>query len=146
MKKLEYTIEIAAPKEKVWNVLWNDQSYRDWTRVFHDGSYAVSDWKEGSRIHFLTGDGRGMYSSIAKLIPNEYMWFVHHGEVIGFEEVPPNEKTKSWEGGTENYSLSEAHGVTTLAVSHDTVPEFEAYLQEKFPLAMAEIKRLAEAV
>jgi uncharacterized protein YndB with AHSA1/START domain len=144
MKSLEYTIEIAAPREKVWKILWDDQSYRDWTRVFHEGSYAVSDWKEGSRIHFLTADGRGMYSTIAKLVPNEFMSFVHHGEIVGFEEVPSNEKTKSWEGGVENYTLSESNGVTTLVVYHDTVAEFEAYLQEKFPLAMVEIKRLSE--
>ncbi|MBL0016177.1 MAG: SRPBCC domain-containing protein [Bacteroidetes bacterium] len=145
MKKLDYCIDIHAPKEKVWNFLWDDVTYRAWTKVFHEGSYAVSDWNEGSPIHFLTPDGRGMYSTIGKLIPNTFMSFVHHGELIDFKEVPPNEKTESWAGGTENYTLAESNGVTTLTVSHDTVPEFEAYLQAKFPLAMAEIKRLCES-
>jgi hypothetical protein len=27
MEKINFSIDINAPKEKVWNVLWNDESY-----------------------------------------------------------------------------------------------------------------------
>ena len=54
MKKLQFSIEINAPKEKVWDTLWQDENYRKWTSVFIEGSFAESDWKEGGKIHFLT--------------------------------------------------------------------------------------------
>ena len=41
MKKLEYTISINAPKEKVWHSLWDDENYESWTKAFCDGSYAI---------------------------------------------------------------------------------------------------------
>jgi hypothetical protein len=52
MKQLHFSTDINAPRETVWNVLWNDATYRDWTSVFAEGSYAVSDWNEGSKIQF----------------------------------------------------------------------------------------------
>ncbi|MDX5346119.1 MAG: SRPBCC domain-containing protein, partial [Hymenobacteraceae bacterium] len=81
MKKLQYSVDINAPKEKVWEVLWNDETYRKWTSVFSEGSSAETDWQEGSKIHFLNGEGGGMYSVVAKNQPNEYMSIKHLGEV-----------------------------------------------------------------
>ena len=69
LKKISFSTTINAPKEKVWNVLWNDETYKAWTSVFSEGSCAVSDWNEGSKILFLDGKGSGMYSTIAKKIP-----------------------------------------------------------------------------
>ena len=57
MTTLEFKIEINAPKEKVWDILWNDATYKQWTSVFCEGNYVVSDWKEGSKIHFLSPNG-----------------------------------------------------------------------------------------
>lgn len=45
MEVLDFKIEINAPKEKVCSVLWDDETYRKWTTVFCEGTYAVSDWK-----------------------------------------------------------------------------------------------------
>jgi hypothetical protein len=47
---LHFSVDIAAPRGKVWDVLWDDASCRDWSSVSAQGSYAVSDWNEGSRI------------------------------------------------------------------------------------------------
>src|SRR6188508_3009161 len=88
MKKANFTVKINAPKEKVWEVLWNDKTYREWTSVFSEGSYAVSDWKEGSKVQFLGPEGGGMFSKIAKLVPNEYMSFEHLGELKDGQEQP----------------------------------------------------------
>ena len=79
MQKLHFSIEIEAPREKVWNVLWDDTAFRDWTSVFAEGSsYAVSDWKEGGRIQFLDPtNNAGISSVIEKLVPHEFMSFKH---------------------------------------------------------------------
>ncbi|MEI9912589.1 MAG: hypothetical protein WDO71_24880 [Bacteroidota bacterium] len=55
MQRINFSISINAPKEKVWQVLWNDSSYRQWTSAFSEGSYVVTDnWKEGTKILFLS--------------------------------------------------------------------------------------------
>lgn len=34
MKALQFKIQIQARKEKVWNALWQDDNYKQWTQVF----------------------------------------------------------------------------------------------------------------
>ncbi len=144
MKKMEFSIQINSPKEKVWKALWDDASYRRWTSVFTEGSHAISDWKEGSKILFLGPKGDGMFSIIAKNIPNEQMSFRHMGEVKDGVEQPENEKTKSWQGAMENYHLSESNGSTHLKVDLDSVEEFADYFSGVFPKALEKVKEIAE--
>lgn len=144
MKKLNFSIRIKAPKEKVWNILWNDATYRQWTAVFHEGSYAVSDWEEGSRIHFLGPGGGGMFSMIDKKLPNEFMSFRHLGVVKNGEEQPETEETKNWAGAMENYTLDEKDGYTELIVDMDITEDHEQYFKDAFPKALDTVKKLAE--
>ena len=39
MKKLQFTIEINAFKEKVCEAIQQDENYRKWTSAFGEGSY-----------------------------------------------------------------------------------------------------------
>lgn len=144
MNQLEFNIEINAKAENVWFVLWNDFNYRKWTSAFSEGSYAISDWKEGSGVHFLAADGRGMYSKIKTLIPAQQMSFEHIGNIVDFIEQPVGEDSKAWTGGTENYYLTEADGLTHLKVTVDVIEEYEDYFTEKFPNALHLIKLLSE--
>ncbi|AHE68160.1 hypothetical protein Loa_02623 [Legionella oakridgensis ATCC 33761 = DSM 21215] len=67
METLHFSININASKEKVWKILWGDKTFTDWTSVFAEGSYAVSDWMEGSRIQFIDPkSNHGMSSVIEK--------------------------------------------------------------------------------
>ena len=81
MAKEVFKIEISAPKEKVWKVLWNEDSYRKWTVPFSEGSYIESDWQIGGRTLFLGGEGNGMVSTIDQLIENKIMSFKHLGMI-----------------------------------------------------------------
>jgi uncharacterized protein YndB with AHSA1/START domain len=145
MKKLNLTTEINSPKEKVWNVLWNDSTYRQWTSAFSEGSHAVSDWKEGSKVLFLSPEGEGMFSMIHKLIPNEQMSFKHLGTVMGGVEQPEIEGTKQWSGAMENYFLKEKDGVTELNLTMDITDEHEQYFRDTFPKALEIVKKIAES-
>src|SRR5687767_8929825 len=133
LKKLEFRIVIAAPKEKVWRVLWQDETYRLWTRVFSEGSHAVSDWKEGSKILFLGPEGSGMYSRIEKMVPNEKMFFTHLGEVKDGKEQPESPETGSWAGAQENYTLQDQAGSTVLQVSIDVTGDHTDFFKQTFP-------------
>ena len=139
MKKLEFTINIKAPAQKVWQVLWNDSTYRQWTSAFYEGSYAVSDWKEGSKIQFLGPNGDGMFSLIESKVDNEKMIFKHLGEIKGGIE----EKTQ-WDGAYEKYFLNESNGNTELIVELDATGEFEKYFQDTFPKALQIVKQISE--
>ena len=46
LKMIIKDIDINASKEKVWNVLFDDATYRIWAASFMPGSYAVTDRKE----------------------------------------------------------------------------------------------------
>lgn len=146
MEKLTFNTSINATAAKVWQVLWQDRTYRQWTAAFHAGSYAVSDWKEGSKIQFLGPEGGGMHSVIEKLVPNEYMAFKHLGEVKNFEEQPNDEASKAWAGAMETYTLKEENGVTNLDVSVDIAEDFNMveYFKAAFPKALAVVKEVAE--
>ncbi|MFC5271978.1 SRPBCC domain-containing protein [Adhaeribacter terreus] len=144
MKNLNFSIQINAPKEKVWETLWNDATYREWTHVFSPGSHAVTDWQEGSKVQFLGGEGNsGMYSQIHKMVPNQVMEIKHIGEVKDGVEQPADPET-SWYGAMENYYLTEGNGQTELKVTLDTEESHTDYFQEAFPKALAIVKEIAE--
>jgi uncharacterized protein YndB with AHSA1/START domain len=144
VKKLNFTIRIQAKPSKVWQVLWYDTTYRQWTSVFYEGSYAVSDWKKGSKVQFLSPKGDGMFSVITELKPNEYIAFKHQGEIKNFVEQTATDQTKSWMGTMETYSLMEDGGETILVCEMDTTTELNQYFQDTFPKALAKIKEIAE--
>jgi len=143
MKKLNFKIQINAPKTKVWTALWNDQNYRKWTSVFAEGSYANTNWQEGSRVQFLNQDGDGIYGTIEKNIPNTQMSFKYIGEVKKQKES--NENT-DWAGASENYFLKEDNNKTELNVEMEATDEFKDYFSDKFPKALQVVKEISEGV
>ena len=145
MEKAAFSTTIEASVERVWNVLWEDETYRIWTSVFAEGSHAVSDWEEGSRVTFFDGKGDGMYSLIAKLIPNELMLFHHQGSIKDGAEIPFEGEMANWSDSAEEYRLVDNNGITELTIEIDMVEEFKAFLNEKFPLALAKVKELSES-
>jgi hypothetical protein len=144
METLDFAIKIKATIEKVWSVLWEDETYKKWTTSFCEGSYAVSDWNEGDTIHFMSPDGRGMYSFIETKIPNEYMVFKHIGEIKDFKELPIDEETKKWSGARETYRLTPEGEFTVLVAQVDVVEKYMDYFKEAFPKGLEIVKELSE--
>jgi len=144
MERQTFKITIDAPREKVWDILWNDKTYQEWTSVFSSGSRAESDWREGSKILFLDGKGDGMVSTIAAKRLNEFMSFKHLGEIHNGVEDTTSEKVRQWSGSQENYTLKTVSGKTELTVDLDITDEFKEYFQETFPKAMQKIKSICE--
>ena len=147
MGKMQFKIDIQAPKEKVWETLWNDSTYRQWTAPFAEGSRAETDWKEGSKVLFTDGKGSGMVSVIEQKKPNEFMSFKHLGTVVDGVEDLDNEKNKPWAGALENYTLKPMDGKTELSVDMDfsgLSPEMTNYFEQAWPKALDKLKEVAE--
>ena len=145
MEREEYSTNINASPEKVWRVLWGEDTYPDWTSYFGEGSHAESDWEEGSRILFLNSKNEGMISRIAKKDDNRYMSFEHLGmrDAEGNEDLE-SEKVKPWAGAFENYTLEEEEGNTRLTVELDIEEDYKESFGGIFPKALRRIKELSE--
>ena len=145
MERLNFSVEINAPREKVWEVLWGDSSYRYWTGVFGEGSYAESDnWKEGTNVKFLAENGDGMLSLISVNRPNEHMSFKHLGMIKDGVEDTESEEVKKWSGAVESYTLQGNNGSTTLHIDMDMTPEHKEYFEKAWPKALDRVKELSE--
>lgn len=146
---MEFNIEINAPKEKVWDVLFGEETYPVWTSAFSEGSKVQTDWKKGSKALFLDGQNRGMVSRIAENVPGEFMSIEHLGYYKdGVEDYETAEKEK-WAGAKENYSLSDLNGRTGLQVfmemdESDQNKQMIEMFSEMWPKALAKVKELAE--
>ena len=144
MTKQEFKILIEASPEKVWNILWNDSTYPEWTSVFSEGSHAETDWEKGSKVLFLNANNEGMVSKIADKIPNKFMSIKHVGTIKDGIEDLNSEEVKEWEGAFENYTLKAGDGKTELVVDMDITEEYQDYFQSTFPKALEKVKELAE--
>ena len=146
MEKLNFSTNIHASKEKVWQTLWDDATYRKWTSAFSETSYAVTDnWKEGSKVLFLDGSGSGMVSMIAANRAPDFMSFKHLGEVKDGVEDTTSDRVKAWSGALENYILTESSdGNTTVNIEMDINDEFKDMFLQMWPKALEKLKQITE--
>lgn len=140
LEKLEFKVLILAPVEKVWDILWNDKTYRQWTAVFSPDSQAESDWREGSEIRFLDGKGNGMRSLIENRTDYKEMTFRHLAEIHEGKEL-----SGKWSDAIERYTLKTENGNTEVKVELDSPSEFKNYFSETFPKALLKVKELSES-
>lgn len=140
----EFEIEIKAKPEHIWFSLWDDYHYRIWTSVFCEGSYMLTDWTEGSKVHFLSPDGRGMYSRLEKNVENSSMHFVHLGEISENKELEITEEVSAWSGAREFYTLENFDTFSKLKVLVDLDEKHANYFLDVFPKGLEKVKELAE--
>jgi len=147
MENMNFSVDIKAPKEKVWDALWEDASYRKWTSAFMEGSHAITDnWREGTKVLFLDPKGSGMVSMVAENKPYDFMSFKHLGEVIDGVEDTTSDRVKQWSGSFENYTLTESGAGTHLEVdmAGNLSEDFKAYFSATWPKALQKLKEIAE--
>lgn len=143
LQKLKFSKSINASRETVWKVLLEDQTYRDWTSIFSEGSYFKGDWSEGSTIFFLSPEGEGMISRIKKHIPNRIVTIEHIGMINKGVKDYESEAVKQWKGAEETYILSEENGQSLLRVETDTTEEYADFFNKSWPKALDRIQHLA---
>jgi hypothetical protein len=147
MENLHFNIVIDATKEKVWDALFSDANYREWTSVFAQGSYAETDWKEGSKALFMDGKRSGMVSEIEVSRPCEFLSIKHLGIIKEGVEDLTSPETLTWAGAHENYTLRDVEGKTELVIELESKAmkqEFLDYFEKTWPVALQKLKGVAE--
>jgi len=144
VKTLHFSIDIQAPVQTVWQRMFSDIGYRNWTSAFCDGSYFKGSWQQGETIRFLSPSGDGMVSHIAEHKPLQFMSIKHLGFIVDGKDDFTSDKVLSWAPAFENYRFSETADGTRLEVEQEIAPEYEQYMQDSWPKALQKLKALCE--
>jgi hypothetical protein len=149
MQKLHFSIVINAPKEKVWNTMLDDATYREWTSVFNpQGSYYEGNWKSGSKMLFIGPDENGklggMVSRIKENRPHEYLSIEHIGILQDGKKDTTSDAAKKWIPAFESYTFRETEGKTEVLIDVDIIDEYVKLFQGMWPKALLKLKHLAE--
>ena len=144
-KTIKKSIAIHAPKEKVWEVLLNDEYTRQWYAEFMEGSHAETDWKVGSKALFTDSNGSGIIGKIVENKKAELLTIEYLGAVENGKEEYDSEMAKAVKGSMEIYKLSESNGVTNLIISVDMGEEHFDFMSLAWDKALQKIKSFSEA-
>lgn len=142
MKEMRFQVEVHATKEKVWDTLWQDETFRQWASIIDPGTYRVGDLIEGSEVQFISSEnGYGVTSKVVKLKKYEYIVLKHTADT---QKSGREERDKEWTGGRESYELVERDGLTILTLVCDIPIEMAEYFRLQYPKALLVVKELAE--
>ncbi len=151
MQKLHYSIVINAPREKVYETMLSDATYREWTEAFGMGNgYYEGDWSEGSTMRFIGQDPEnpenlsGMISRVAKNTKNEFVSLESIGQIVNGVDDITSDQVKGWLGALEEYTFSDVDGGTELRVDQDTADEFAEMFKGMWPKGLAKLKEICE--
>ena len=144
MKTLKFEVTINAPRTRVWNTMLEPETYKAWTSAFCEGSYYTGSWDQGAQIRFLSPSGDGMTAVIAENRRYEFVSIQHRGVIENGAEDTTSEKVRAWAPAYENYRFSDVPGGCLVTVTLDTAPEYEQYMRDAFPKALALLKGLCE--
>jgi len=151
MQKLQFTKEINAPAQKVYETMLglnNKATYEHWTAAFNPTSTYEGSWDKGSKILFVGVDANGkkggMVSEVTENNPAQLVAIRHYGFLDGDNEITTGEQVEKWAGGFEIYRFEENNGTTTVTVDLDTVDDYLDYFNKTYPQAMDKLKEIAE--
>jgi hypothetical protein len=148
MERLHYSIIIDAPRETVWDVMLDEETFRMWSDAFAPGSHYIGSWNPGSEIQFLAPEENGvlsgMYSRIKEKRQNGHIIIEHLGTIRNGVKEDPGDKASEWAGAQEIYTLNNVGQKTELLIDVDTPPEFKEMLENSWPEALQKLKKLAE--
>jgi len=144
VKRIQFTTTIHAPVSRVYALMIESESYKDWTSAFADGSHYEGSWAQGQQIRFLSPSGDGMVAEIAENRADEFISIRHLGFIAHGVVDTDSDAARAWAPAYENYSFQAVPEGTRLVVDQDITDEFEGYMNEAWPKALARLKALCE--
>ena len=145
MKKVEFKIDISAGRQKVWDIMFNPKTYKEWVNVSWPGSYYEGTWKQGENVRFISPGQGGTMATLVEHRPYEFI-LAKHIAVLNSDstEDRDSEIAKGWIGTTEAYTFTENNRETNLKVEVNTNPEWEKMFTDGWPKALAKLKEICE--
>ncbi|MEB0262436.1 SRPBCC domain-containing protein [Mucilaginibacter sp. 5C4] len=131
----------------MWETLWGDETYPKWTAPFCEGSKAVTNWQEGSKVLFTDHEDRGMISLIVRNTPYEHMSFKMLGQLVNGVEDFTSENAKKIAGAFENYTLTPDGDKTLLVVDLNGLnmdKDIMDYFTATWPKALDALNAISE--
>ena len=144
LKTLNFEIDIHAPRARVWDAMLGPETYKAWTAAFCEGSYYEGSWDQGAKIRFLGPSGDGMVAEIAENQPRQFVSIRHLGTIEQGVEDTTSEKVRAWTPAYENYRFTDLPDGCRVTVTLDTVADYEQFMRDTFPTALALLKQLCE--
>lgn len=145
MKKLEFVINIHAPKKKVWETMLNPATYQQWVDVSWPGSYFQGKWKGGETLKFISPGQGGTAATITEFQLYDHVMAKHVAIVNPDGTLDTTSETaQTWIGTTERYSFLEKNHTTELKIEADTKPEWENMFTDGWPNALQKLKEMCE--
>lgn len=149
MERRQFKIDINAGVSKVYDTMLGEETYKQWTAVFNPSSHYEGSWNKDEKIFFVgtskQGKKEGMIGMIKENIPNKFVSIEYLGLLDGDNEITEGPLVEGWAGAFENYSFSEAGGVTSLVVDIDVNKEMEDYFLATYPKSLEKLKEICEA-
>jgi uncharacterized protein YndB with AHSA1/START domain len=145
---MHFEITINTNAEKVFNIMLDEEKYKEWTYEFNPSSHFKGSWEKGSKMLFIgtSSDGNtgGMISKIKENIPGRFISIEHLGEIKNGKEVNSGPEVDEWSGALENYTLKDVDGATLLEIDIDSIQKFKSYFAETWPKALKRLKLICE--
>jgi uncharacterized protein YndB with AHSA1/START domain len=135
----EYTLDLPASPEKVWDMITNDEKVKQWARAFHEGTYVESDWQVGHVVIWKAADDSvGAKGVVVNNEPNKLLRVAFYDDL---EMEPPAKPGKY----TETYKLERQNGQTRLLITCGPLPvEDESSFAPMWEKAVAYMQELAQ--
>ncbi len=145
MKKLEFNIDIAAGKQKVWDTIIGPESYKEWTKITWPNSTFDGSWKEGENIKFVAPGQGGTLANLVEVKPHDHI-FAKHIAILGADgkEDRTSDAAKGWIGTTESYTLTGDNNKTQLKIEMNVNPDWAKMFENDWPKALNQLKKICE--
>ncbi|MEC4049828.1 SRPBCC domain-containing protein [Flavobacterium sp. SUN046] len=151
MNELQFKTSINAPVNKIYDYMLgisNKSTYEQWVSVFNPTSTYEGSWDKGSKILFLgldeNGEKGGMVSRIIENNLYQFLSIQHYGLFMGNKEITEGPEVEKWANGLENYTFEENNGTTTITVDLQITEDLIDYMNETFPKALDNLKKICE--
>lgn len=144
---LNFSVQIKAPCAKVYQLMLDEQGYRQWTQPFHPTSHYVGSWQTGQELHFIALDDGvpcGMLSRVLVNQPAERVTLEHIGILDRGEAIYSSEKVAAFAGARETYVFTPNDDGCLLQIEMDTSTEWRDYFLTSWPAALTALQQLCE--
>ena len=144
MKRLRFSIEIGAPRATVWRKMLEQESYRDWTSEFTEGSYYEGSWEQGSKIGSCRPEAKGWWPRSPRAGHSSSSRSAISDSSRAASTTRRVSAARAWAPAYEIYTFVEKNGTTDVVVDLDTNAEFEKMFSDLWPKALRRLKGICE--